>query len=116
MNDTSHPASPSTPATAPVAPAAEDAPTESALAGATTLYKRTGRVPTLGFWIVIAFLAPVLVALIVSPFLQLGGLAGAVTLALDAALFVGVPLAAIVCLVEMLVLRARSRRTDRTDR
>lgn len=113
MNDTSHPASPSTPEAAPEAPAAERAPTESELAGATTLYKRTGRRPTLGFWIVIAFLVPVLVALIASPFLQLGGLAGAVTLALDAALFVGVPLAAIVCLVEMLVLRARSRRTGR---
>lgn len=112
MNDTSHPASPSTPEAAPEAPAAR-VPTESELAGATTLYKRTGRRPTLGFWIVIAFLVPVLVALIASPFLQLGGLAGAVTLALDAALFVGVPLAAIVCLVEMLVLRARSRRTGR---
>lgn len=89
--------------------AAEDTD-EDADEGSTSFYVRRSRVPTLGFWVALAIAIPIVVALVVSPFLHFGDLSGVVNFALMAAVFVGIPLAAVAAAVDALRHRSSTRR------
>lgn len=74
------------------------------------LYVRRGRTPTLGFWVVLSLLAPALLALIVGPFLGMGDLSSLFNLAMLAVLAIGLPLAALAALLDLIQERRRARR------
>ena len=105
---------PGTDAAAGSAPATDGAPAEEAAGAAPTgvgdvaVYVRRGRTPTLGFWVAIAIALPVLAGLVIAPLLGIGTLNGILNFMLVAGVFVGLPLAAIVCFVD--AMRQRSRR------
>ena len=107
-------AAPGTDAAAESAPATDGAPAEEAAGAAPTsagdvaVYVRRGRTPTLGFWVAIAIALPVLAGLVIAPLLGIGTLNGILNFMLVAGVFVGLPLAAIVCFVD--AMRQRSRR------
>lgn len=127
MNDTT-PTSPSEPAaessslerepqtaeSADEAPAAGEprdaAADERAGEGPTSIYVRRGRTPTLGFWVVLALAVPALGGLVAAPLLGILDLGGMVNLALLSVLFIGVPLAAVAALADLIIQRRRSRR------
>lgn len=78
--------------------------------GSTSFYVRRSRVPTLGFWVALALVIPVVVALVVSPFLNFGDLSGVFTFVLVSAVFVGIPLAAVAAAVDAFRHRGSRRR------
>ncbi|MDN5821716.1 MAG: HNH endonuclease, partial [Brachybacterium sp.] len=66
----------------------------------TSLYVRRGRTPTLGFWVALAIVAPAVAALLSAPLFDFADLSGVLNFMLVAAVFVGLPLAAIAALVD----------------
>ncbi|MGO2605917.1 MAG: hypothetical protein ACTH8V_02295 [Brachybacterium tyrofermentans] len=92
-----------------------DDPTDAADAadeseGSTSFYVRRSRVPTLGFWVALAIAIPIVVALVVSPFLNFGDLTAVANFVLVAAVFVGIPLAAVAAAVDAFRHRSSRRR------
>lgn len=77
---------------------------------ATSVYVRRGRTPTLGFWVALALVVPAAAALLAAPFFQFQDLSSVLNFMLVAAVFVGLPLAAIAALVDALRHRDRKRR------
>ncbi|MGO2772177.1 MAG: hypothetical protein ACTIB2_02115 [Brachybacterium tyrofermentans] len=78
--------------------------------GSTSFYVRRSRVPTLGFWVALAIAIPIVVALVVSPFLNFGDLTAVANFVLVAAVFVGIPLAAVAAAVDAFRHRSSRRR------
>lgn len=100
---------------AAAAPATGSSPSDEETSGGSpagtgdvAVYVRRGRTPTLGFWVAIAIALPVVAGLVIAPLLGIGTLNGILNFMLVAGVFVGLPLAAIVCLVD--AMRQRSRR------
>lgn len=120
MNDTQDPsndttdASPDDTAEATSASSADESTADPAdeSAGSTSFYVRRNRVPTLGFWVALAIAVPIVVALVVSPFLNFGDLTAVANFVLVAAVFVGIPLAAVAAAVDAFRHRS-SRRSGR---
>lgn len=114
--DASEPSDPAEPAG--VADAAEptDATDSEALdrSADTSIYVRRGRVPALGFWIVLAIAVPAVLALISSPFFGFADLGGVVNFVLLAAVFVGLPLAAIAAAIDAYMQRSSAKRGHRS--
>ncbi|MCT1774809.1 hypothetical protein [Brachybacterium sp. p3-SID957] len=75
----------------------------------TTVYVRGRRTPTLAFWVVLALVVPAVVALIAAPLLGVGGAGGILAFAFIAVLSIGVPLAALAALVDLILERRRRR-------
>ncbi|GAA1490254.1 hypothetical protein [Brachybacterium sacelli] len=73
--------------------------------GNTSVYVRHGRTPTLGFWVTVLLVAPMVVALIISPFFDFQDVSSVVTFVLIAAVFVGVPLAAVAAAIDAFLHR-----------
>lgn len=88
-------------------PAAADRPEDEI----TAVYVRRRRTPTLGFWVILALLAPAVAALLLSPLFAFDDLSGVLNFMLLAAVVVGLPLAAIACLVD--AIRHRTPRPPR---
>jgi hypothetical protein len=83
--------------------AAEDAETGGAAAeddGRTTIYVRRKRTPALGFWVVLAFVVPAVLALLSVPLFAFGDLRGIVNFVLLAMVVVGLPLAALASFID----------------
>jgi hypothetical protein len=83
--------------------AAEDAEAGSAAAeddGRTTIYVRRKRTPALGFWVVLAFVVPAVLALLSVPLFAFGDLRGIVNFVLLAMVVVGLPLAALASFID----------------
>ncbi|EYT50721.1 hypothetical protein [Brachybacterium muris] len=95
------------PERAPVEP--QRAPVEPDPSPDTTVYVRSRRTPTLAFWVVLALVVPAVAALLVAPFLGVGDLGGFFNLAMVAVLAIGAPLAALACVVDMVLERRRAR-------
>ncbi|ASK67203.1 hypothetical protein CFK39_12495 [Brachybacterium avium] len=76
----------------------------------TSVYVRRRRTPTLGFWVALAILVPAVAALLSAPFFDFADLSGVVNFMLVAAVFIGLPLAAIAALVDAIRHRDESRR------
>lgn len=76
----------------------------------TSLYVRRGRTPTLGFWVALAIAVPAVAALLSAPFFQFADISGVLNFMLVAAVFVGLPLAAIAALVDAIRHRGEERR------
>lgn len=87
----------------------EDARAEEGASADTTVYVRSRRTPTLAFWVVLSLVVPAVVALLVAPFLGVGDLGGFFNLAMVAVLAIGAPLAALACVVDMVLERRRAR-------
>src|SRR5699024_3421045 len=66
----------------------------------TSVYVRRRRTPTLGFWVALALIVPAVAALLVSPLFDFADIAGVLNFMLVAAVFVGLPLAAIACVID----------------
>lgn len=77
--------------------------------GDIAVYVRRSRKPTLGFWVAIALALPLLAGLVIAPLLGIGTLNGILNFMLVSGVFVGLPLAAIVCFVD--AMRQSSRRS-----
>lgn len=99
---------PMSPAEAP-----EDAATEPAAEEAdeprTALYVRRKRTPALGFWVLLSFLVPGVLALLSVPLFGFGDARGVVNFVLLAMVVIGLPLAAIASSIDA----RRHRREDR---
>ncbi|HEX7350734.1 hypothetical protein [Brachybacterium sp.] len=78
--------------------------------GGTSLYVRRGRTPTLGFWVALAIAVPALAALLSAPLFAFADIGGVLNYVLLAAVFVGLPLAAIAALVDSLKHRGSGSR------
>lgn len=89
------------------APAIEEGRPED---GGTSLYVRRGRTPTLGFWVALAIAVPALAALLSAPLFAFADIGGVLNFMLLAAVFVGLPLAAIAALVDSLTHRGSGSR------
>lgn len=85
----------------------------SAAATDTTVYVRKRRSPTLAFWVMLAIVVPAIAGLLVAPFLGLTSAGGLLTFAFIAVLSIGVPLAALAALVDLILDRRRRRRSAR---
>ncbi|MFI8778533.1 hypothetical protein ACIGH6_15780 [Brachybacterium paraconglomeratum] len=95
-----------------VAPAEADGTADGAgEAGSprTALYVRRRRAPALGFWVLLSFLVPGVLALLSVPLFGFGDLRGVVNFVLLAMVVIGLPLAAIASFVDA----RRHRREDR---
>ena len=75
----------------------------------TALYVRRRRAPALGFWVLLSFLVPGVLALLSVPLFGFGDLRGVVNFVLLAMVVIGLPLAAIASFVDA----RRHRREDR---
>jgi len=95
---------------APADDPADAADTADESEGSTSFYVRRSRVPTLGFWVALAIAIPIVVALVVSPFLNFGDLTAVANFVLVAAVFVGIPLAAVAAAVDAFRHRSSRRR------
>ncbi|GAP79562.1 MULTISPECIES: hypothetical protein [Brachybacterium] len=78
----------------------------------TALYVRRRRAPALGFWVLLSFLVPGVLALLSVPLFGFGDLRGVVNFVLLAMVVIGLPLAAIASFVDA----RRHRREDRRRR
>lgn len=87
----------------------EPDPVEPVPSADTTMYVRRRRTPTLAFWVVLALIVPAVVALLAAPFLRVDTPRDYVNLAMVAILAIGAPLAAIACVVDMILERRRGR-------
>lgn len=96
----------STPAADPTDGAGE---AEEAGSPRTALYVRRRRAPALGFWVLLSFLVPGVLALLSVPLFGFGDLRGVVNFVLLAMVVIGLPLAAIASFVDA----RRHRREDR---
>lgn len=99
----------------PESPESSEAPgTDTTTANRdTSVYVRRGRTPTLAFWVLLALVVPTAVGLAAAPFLGFGDLSGMVNFALVVLVVIGLPLAALATLVDLLQDRRRRRRTTR---
>lgn len=93
------------------APDAADPAPASEESDFTSLYVRRGRTPTLGFWVALAIVLPALAALLSAPLFDFADISGVLNFMLVAAVFVGLPLAAIAALVDAIRHRGEGRRT-----
>ena len=75
----------------------------------TALYVRRRRAPALGFWVLLSFLVPGILALLSVPLFGFGDLRGVVNFVILAMVVIGLPLAAIASFVDA----RRHRREDR---
>lgn len=75
----------------------------------TALYVRRRRAPALGFWVLLSFLVPGILALLSVPLFGFGDLRGVVNFVLLAMVVIGLPLAALASFVDA----RRHRREDR---
>ncbi len=75
----------------------------------TALYVRRRRAPALGFWVLLCFLVPGILALLSVPLFGFGDLRGVVNFVILAMVVIGLPLAAIASFVDA----RRHRREDR---
>lgn len=75
----------------------------------TALYVRRRRAPALGFWVLLCFLVPGVLALLSVPLFGFGDLRGVVNFVILAMVVIGLPLAAIASFVDA----RRHRREDR---
>ncbi|WP_341854824.1 hypothetical protein [Brachybacterium sp. GPGPB12] len=75
----------------------------------TALYVRRRRAPALGFWVLLSFLVPGILALLSVPLFGFGDLRGVVNFVSLAMVVIGLPLAAIASFVDA----RRHRREDR---
>ena len=89
----------SEPATSADGPADEQ-PVTTPDTGTTSVYVRRGRTPALGFWVAVLIGAPMVIALVISPFLTLQDASSMVTFVLVVGVFVGIPLAAIAAVID----------------
>ena len=71
---------------------------------------RRGRTPALGFWVLLSFVVPAIVALLVVPLFQFGDLRVVVNFVLLAMVVVGLPLAAIASFIDARRHRGEGRR------
>ena len=78
----------------------------------TALYVRRRRAPALGFWVLLSFLVPGILALLSVPLFGFGDLRGVVNFVILAMVVIGLPLAAIASFVDA----RRHRREDRRRR
>lgn len=95
-----------------VAPAEADGTADGAgEAGSprTALYVRRRRAPALGFWVLLSFLVPGILALLSVPLFGFGDLRGVVNFVILAMVVIGLPLAALASFVDA----RRHRREDR---
>ncbi|APX34332.1 hypothetical protein BH708_18285 [Brachybacterium sp. P6-10-X1] len=69
-------------------------------AGSTSIYVRRRRIPTLAFWVAVLIAAPMVIALVISPFLVFRDTSSVVTFVLVVGVFVGIPLAAVAAVVD----------------
>lgn len=76
----------------------------------TSVYVRRGRTPTLGFWVALAIIVPAVAALLSAPLFEFADLSGVLNFMLVAAVFVGLPLAAIAALVDAIRHRGEGPR------
>ncbi|HLQ79797.1 MAG TPA: hypothetical protein VK122_01785 [Brachybacterium sp.] len=81
-------------------PTGEPSPEELSDMDITSVYVRRRRTPTLGFWVALALIVPAVAALLVSPLFDFADIAGVLNFMLVAAVFVGLPLAAIACVID----------------
>lgn len=96
----------------PSAPDSADAPTSPASpaeapAESTAVYVRRRRTPSLLTWVLLALLVPVVIGFLGAPLLGITDAGSMLNLGLLAGLFIGVPLAALACLVEAIAQRRR---------
>lgn len=100
----STPSAPDSPdaAASPASPGEADAPAES-----TAVYVRRRRTPSLLTWVLLALLVPVVIGFLGAPLLGITDAGSMLNLGLLAGLFIGVPLAALACLVEAIAQRRR---------
>lgn len=100
-----------TPAEADGTTGTADGADEAGEAGSprTALYVRRRRAPALGFWVLLSFLVPGVLALLSVPLFGFGDLRGVVNFVLLAMVVIGLPLAAIASFVDA----RRHRREDR---
>lgn len=96
----------------PSAPDSADAPTSPASpaeapAESTAVYVRRRRTPSLLTWVLIALAVPVVIGFLGAPLLGITDAGSMLNLGLLAGLFIGVPLAALACLVEAIAQRRR---------
>ncbi|MDN5688827.1 MAG: hypothetical protein L0G94_19420, partial [Brachybacterium sp.] len=68
--------------------------------GTTSVYVRRGRTPALGFWVAVLIGAPMVIALVISPFLTLQDASSMVSFVLVVGVFVGIPLAAVAAAID----------------
>lgn len=76
----------------------------------TSLYVRRRRTPTLGLWVTLAIALPALAALLSAPLFDFADISGVLNFMLVAAVFVGLPLAAIAALVDAIMHRSEISR------
>ena len=76
----------------------------------TSLYVRRGRTPALGFWVALSLAVPTVAGLLVGPLVGVTVPSQMVQFALTAALFVGLPLAALAALIDALRHRGSDKR------
>ena len=76
----------------------------------TALYVRRRRAPALGFWVLLSFLVPGVLALLSVPLFGFGDLRGVVNFVLLAMVVIGLPLAAIASFVDARRHRREGRR------
>lgn len=77
-----------------------DRPATAQDTGTTSVYVRRGRTPALGFWVAVLIGAPMVIALVISPFLTLQDASSMVSFVLVVGVFVGIPLAAVAAAID----------------
>lgn len=82
------------------APPADERPATAEDTGTTSVYVRRGRTPTLGFWVTVLLVVPMVIALVISPFFEFQDASSVVTFVLIVGVFVGVPLAAVAAAID----------------
>lgn len=104
-----HPHEDTQPTPGAPSPTGESSPSEFSDMDITSVYVRRRRTPTLGFWVALAIIVPTVAALLISPLFAFADIAGVLNFMLVAAVFVGLPLAAIACAVDAIRHRAPKR-------
>ena len=102
--------SPAAPDEVAAGPAGEEESVPSPESSRTAIYVRRGRTPALGFWVLLSFVVPAIVALLVVPLFQFGDLRVVVNFVLLAMVVVGLPLAAIASFIDARRHRGEGRR------
>ncbi len=92
------------------APAGDESPATGREGARTALYVRRRRTPALGFWVLLSFLVPGVLALLSVPLFGFGDLRGVVNFVLLAMVVLGLPLAALASFVDARRHRGEERR------
>jgi len=92
------------------APAGDESPATGRGGARTALYVRRRRTPALGFWVLLSFLVPGVLALLSVPLFGFGDLRGVVNFVLLAMVVLGLPLAALASFVDARRHRGEERR------